>query len=154
MPNLQDHVKKIAASLKAWEQQIARDIVAVEAEQFHEKNFRDEGFTDASLQKWPARKPPRQNKTKPTPPDKNKGRALLVQSSTLKGHALKGRTLSSAVEFVMPLDYMKVHNEGGKAGRGKGFTMPKRQYIGESAYLDKRIEEKARRFLDEQLKNL
>ena len=35
--------------------------------------------------------------------------------------------------------YAVVHNEGLKAGRGKGFIMPKRQFIGESAELTKQV---------------
>jgi len=34
-------------------------------------------------------------------------------------------------------EYAKVHNEGLRAGRGKGFVMPKRQFIGKSATHDK-----------------
>lgn len=38
--------------------------------------------------------------------------------------------------------YGDVHNSGGKAGRGSGFTMPQRQFIGDTAELrDKTIKE-------------
>lgn len=35
--------------------------------------------------------------------------------------------------------YGAVHNEGLKAGRGAGFTMPRRQFIGESAELNRAV---------------
>lgn len=149
----------MAASLPRLEQNIARDIIAVEAEQFHAKNFRDEGFTDTTLQKWPKRKTTIKN-TKSYEGgiyelnNKDKGKAVLVQSSTLKGHALKGRVWGSQVKFVFPLEYEKVHNEGGRAGRGTGFQMPKRQFVGESEYLKNRIEAKAQKYMDQFFKNI
>ncbi len=38
------------------------------------------------------------------------------------------------------LIYAAVHNSGGRAGRGSGFQMPKRQFIGDSPELKKHIE--------------
>ena len=35
--------------------------------------------------------------------------------------------------------YAGVHNSGGRAGRGRGFQMPKRQFIGRSKKLDDKI---------------
>lgn len=135
--------RKLAESIPHLEAQIVRDIVAVEAEAFHEKNFRDEAFTDQSMVKWAPRKKSDKNPAR---------RALLVKSGTLKGHALKGRTKKDAVEFVFPLEYERVHNEGGRSGRGAGFQMPQRQFIGESEYLKKRIEAKAKAYMDAHFK--
>ena len=168
----QEFFAKLAAELPNIERRIAHDIIAVEAEQFHAKNFKDEGFTDVSLEKWPASKKP----------DKNPARkAILVQSSTLKGHAIKGRAHGNQVDFIFPLDYEKLHNEGGEVAiteksrrffwfkyketndvfwknlaltKKSSITMPKRQFVGQSAYLDKKIKEKAQRYLDQYLKNL
>ncbi len=137
--------QKLQNELPQLERRIAADIVAVEAQNFHAKNFRDESFTDVASVKWPARKPnaPR-----------NRGRSLLVDSGTMRGHALSAQTVGDTVRFVFPLDYEQVHNEGGRAGRGGGFQMPKRQFVGESEYLNKKIEAKAKRFLDAHLNNL
>lgn len=127
--------RRLQNSLPQLEHHIVKDIIEVEAEAFHEKNFRDEGFTDVGFQKWQPRKP--------TKKDKGKGkRGLLVDTSLMKGHALKGTTRGKQVDFEFPLAYMRVHNEGGKAGRGAGFTMPKRQYVGPSQYLEARIQQK------------
>ena len=46
--------------------------------------------------------------------------------------------------------YGRVHNEGLHAGRGKGFTMPRRQFMGESPELDDLIIRK----LEEKLKSI
>lgn len=141
----QEYFRKLAKGIPRIEREVANDIVAVEAENFHAKNFRDEGFTDVALQKWKPRKKP----------DKRAGRrALLVQSGAMKGHAIKGRVHDNAVDFIFPLEYMKVHNEGGKAGRGAGFQMTQRQFVGESEYLKKRIDEKVKRYLDAYLNEI
>ena len=46
--------------------------------------------------------------------------------------------------------YGRVHNEGLRAGRGKGFTMPRRQFMGEHPELDDLIIRK----LEEKLKQI
>lgn len=45
--------------------------------------------------------------------------------------------------------YARVHNEGLRAGRGSGFTMPKRQFMGEHPELNKLIIEELERKLKE-----
>jgi phage gpG-like protein len=50
--------------------------------------------------------------------------------------------------------YAAVHNEGLMAGRGKGFKMPKRQFMGESPTLNKLIIQELQRKLAEMAKNL
>lgn len=140
-----DYFRRLAAALPALEAQIVRDVIAVEAERIHAENFRAEAFIDTPPDKWQARKKGDKNPNR---------RALLVKTGTLKGHALKGRTRKGAVEFVFPLAYEKVHNEGLKAGRGKGFDMPKRQFVGESKVLTERINKKAKQLFDDTLKKV
>lgn len=50
--------------------------------------------------------------------------------------------------------YAAVHNEGLKAGRGKGFIMPKRQFMGESPELNKLIVEELQRKLADMAQKL
>lgn len=50
--------------------------------------------------------------------------------------------------------YAAVHNEGLKAGRGKGFKMPKRQFMGQSETLNKLIVEEIERKLGEMIKKI
>jgi phage gpG-like protein len=139
-----DYFRRLANSMPQLERKILNDVIAVEAERIHAENFRAEAFIDAAPQKWPARKKADKDPAK---------RALLVKTGTLKGHALKGRVQSDAVAFVFPLAYEKVHNEGGQAGRGAGFKMPKRQFVGESQVLTGRIKKKAEILITEHLKN-
>lgn len=141
--NASDYFRRLANSMPALERRILNDVIAVEAERIHAENFRAEQFTDTPPEKWPARK----KAEKPR-------RALLVKTGTLKGHALKGRVAGDAVEFVFPLEYERVHNEGLRAGRGKGFKMPKRQFVGESQVLTDRIKKKAQTLITQHLKSI
>lgn len=143
MSGASDFFKKLQNNIGNIEQEILTKVIAVEAENFHAKNFADEGFTDTSLQKWTPRK-------KAVTPK----RSLLVKTSTMKGQALKGQVKGGSVDFAFSLDYMKVHNEGGQSGRGNGFTMAKRQFVGESEYLKKKIEAQATKLIDLKLNNL
>lgn len=143
MSGAADFFRRLQQQLSSLEQEIAQVVVAVEAENFHSENFRKEGFTDVGFQPWP----PRKKQERPR-------RALLVKTGALKGHALKGRRQGSQVDFIFPLPYMRVHNEGGKAGRGKGFQMPKRQYVGRSNLLEDRIRQKATIIINRRLNRL
>ncbi len=128
-------------NLPKIKQEIIADVLVVETRNFTRKNFRDGGFTDTSFSAW-----------KPRKKDKEPGRAILVKSGTMKRHAATPQKTAKGVNFVFPLEYEAVHNYGLKAGRGKGFDMPERKYIGESQYLNKKIEAKAKKILDKYLK--
>ena len=120
----------------------APKIMAVEAKKHAQESFENQGFTDRSLEKWKDLKP----KTW-----KNKSNdKVLTETAHLAGsidfnidyNQLQVQIAAKGVE------YAQVHNEGGKAGRGKGFQMPKRQFMGPSAQLNDRI----RKALDEKLR--
>lgn len=120
--------------------EITKQIVQVEAENFHADNFRREGFTDRSFQKWKKRKTA----------DKNpKRRSLLVKTGALKRAATRSSTNKNLgrVRFKFPSTYMRVHNEG--IGR-----MPKRQFIGKSWKLEQAVMRKANILIQRKLKGL
>lgn len=137
--------KRLVRDMKNLERTVARQVVAVEAQKFHAQNFRKGGFTDRSFKKWKARK--KSDK-------KGNKRALLVDSGAMKRAATKGKINGSKVDFRFSLAYMKVHNEGLRAGRGSGFKMTKRKYIGKSHYLNNQIKRKARILLNRKLNGL
>lgn len=145
MSGAADFFKRVQAGIKQMEREIAATIVEVEAENFHEENFQKQGFTDVGFQPWAPRKNPDKN---PLP------RSLLVQTGVMKGHATKATNSGNKVIFKFPSDYMQVHNEGGRAGRGSGFTMPKRQFIGKSKLLETRIEKKVIEYMKRKLNNI
>lgn len=151
MPNIKpaEFFKKLRDAIPQLERDIAAHVVAVEAENQFASHFRREGFEDKAFTAWQARDP----KAK-----RNEGRSLLVDTGRLRRAATKGRVEGDAVRFTVPLVYANVHNSDNpaerRAGRGKGFTMPQRKFIGQSEALDRRIERKARQLLDQKLSNL
>lgn len=108
MPNNKDFKQVLNATLN--------DIKVSLNEEF-DKNFERKAFFD---EKW-----------KPRKYDKNKRGSLLVVTSRLR-KSIKARVDRNSVIFTSDTPYASVHNEGLKSGRGKGFTMPKRQFIGDS----------------------
>ena len=93
-------------------------------------NFKRQGFMDRSLKRWKPRK-------KPDP-----GRAILVKTGLLRRSIRRLSTTNKRVTIGSKgkaAVYAGVHNYGLKAGRGKGFKMPKRQFLGQSHTTDKRI---------------
>ena len=145
MPGAADFFRRLQRSIPQLRQEVLDTVIKTEAERFHAMNFRKGGFTDTGFRKWKGRERS----------DKNpKRRALLVKSGAMKRHATTGRTVGKEVQFVFPLAYMRVHNGGGKSGRGKGFNMPKRQYVGRSRFLEKKIGKKAALLIRHRLNKL
>ena len=95
------------------------------------KSFRDEGFTDETLSKWVPRK--HQNKA-----DRRtkRRRALLVDSGNLrKSLRVKSANFRSIRVGSYGIPYAERHNKG-LGG------MPKRQFIGRSAMLRRKMEDR------------
>ncbi len=136
-------------------------IVAREGQNHFEESWDKQGFTDSSLKKWDTRKEPKKKfrkdgkklKSYKKWQAKNKGRAILVSHrSDTKGGHLKDSIYSlikgTKIIFKSDKPYAAVHNYGGKAGRGSGFDMPQRQFIGESKKLNKNILDKITRTIE------
>ena len=103
-------------------------------------NFREQGFNGS---KWQSRKN-----------NKDSGRNILigkgrkgatggklrrdVANSVTTGH--KNSNLSYTL--IVENEYARVHNEGLKSGRGSGFIMPKRQFVGMTSKLNAKILQK------------
>jgi phage gpG-like protein len=109
-------------------------IAKVEGLRFIADNFKHEGFEEktGSYKSW------KKNK------DKNK-KTLIGEkrgSSLKRSWQQESSATGTTAEFKSSLIYAEVHNEGLKAGRPPGFTMPQRQMIGNSSALNDRIEKK------------
>lgn len=133
---------KSARNIRGLQREVIRTVVKVEADNFHADNFKREGFKNKRMSKWPARKKAESPR-----------RSLLVDSGNLKRKATHGVSKKKGVEYTIP-QYGRVHNEGLKAGPGKGFKMPQRKFIGVSKELDKRIQKKAFTLITKRLKRL
>ena len=134
------------------------DIIEVEGTNFIKKNFQDEGFNDSGLEKWEKRKTTdskgRDNTRYRTNRVGRKGSLnkygrIIQDRPILTGHAtggdklrnsIRARKQGNSVVFFTYKQYAKRHNEGLN-------RMPKRQFMGKSKYLDRRIRDKFGRYL-------
>jgi len=138
-PQLEAAQKKFKANAKIILAQAANEAV-----NHFKANFKLGGFMDRSLEKW-----------KPRKNNKDKGRGILIGkgSGRLK-RSIKRSSLSATRTIIgvsgTPTKYASVHNFGLRAGRGKGFIMPKRQFMGESKVLSKKIS----RLIERRLKKI
>ena len=137
------------------------EVIGGEAEKFYKKSFRDEGFTDKSLEKWKDVK----RRTNPRPSQRKKASSsgsrkfVSPEGVETSGQAILTNSgyLGESIKYEVTPPYIvihasgkgddggkiaQVHNEGGKAGRkSKQFDMPQRQFIGKSATLKNLITE-------------
>jgi hypothetical protein len=158
--NLNDLQKLLDKAAKDIPDKALR-VIGVEGKKFISKNFRDEGFTDTSLQKWEKRKTTDNRGRDITRyrtdlrgkvgnlnqyGQQNKGRAVLVGFDT-GGNKIKNSFNyrislgSKQVSFYTAKAYAERHNEGKD-------RMPKRQFIGQSNYLNEQIAKKISTELD------
>nr|DAR27459.1 MAG TPA: virion morphogenesis protein [Caudoviricetes sp.] len=81
--------------------------------------------------------------------------SLMVDSAALMNSVRAAEVTPQRIVWSAGNDkvpYAEVHNTGGRAGRGRGFTMPKRQFIGDSAELQAKIEQRINTYLRTVLK--
>ena len=140
-------------------------IIGVEGKNFIQKNFRDEGFSDSSTEKWQERKTEdRQGRDITRYRTSRRGKAgnlnkygsSIKDRAILTGFATGGNKLrnsfryrvsigSSQVTFYTYKEYAERHNEGLDG-------MPKRRFMGKSAYLNTQISKKINKELDKILR--
>lgn len=111
------------------------------------KSFDLEGFNDLPVKNW---KPLKRQRAEPYRSNK-----ILTKTGALK-KSLKSRAYVGKriwwVEIYSNLAYANVHNEGLRSGRGRGFKMPKRQFMGESKSLDRKIQTRINNRLNQAFK--
>jgi phage gpG-like protein len=109
------------------------------AKNFFVENFRKQGFDDKTVQRWKPRKRTTY-RTKSGRIVNDTTRAILVKEGDLRRSIIRvPNRAAMSVKIQTDLIYAKVHNEGLRAGRGKGFIMPKRQFIGDSYNLNEKV---------------
>jgi phage gpG-like protein len=110
------------------------------AKVFFVESFRKQGFDDKTVQKWKPRKRTTY-KTKRGKVVDDTTRAILVKTGDLRRSIIRNPANRAALTVKISTDlvYAKVHNDGLRAGRGKGFNMPKRQFIGDSYNLNEKV---------------
>lgn len=109
------------------------------AKNFFVENFRKQGFDDKTVQRWKPRKRTTY-RTKSGRIVNDTTRAILVKEGDLRRSIIRvPNRAAMSVKIQTDLIYAKVHNDGLRAGRGNGFIMPKRQFIGDSYNLNEKV---------------
>ena len=124
IPDIRKVSKKLRAKLPL--------VIANKAKNHYLEGFRRGGrMTDKSRAGWDTRKGR----------DKQRGnRAILVKSGALRNDLdIRKTTLEEIVLGTQDTIYASVHNNGERAGRGAGFQMPQREFLGDSLSLDRKI---------------
>jgi phage gpG-like protein len=147
--NLSDLLATKAALLTKYVKTSVPRIIGVEAKKHFREGFQKEGFTDKVLEPWAEVKRRdasrlKRNKNGKISKRQNRDqlRKILVDSGHMRdsiGYDINGMEIEVGTDD----DKGKVmaHNEGTKtAGRNKNITIPKRQFIGPSEALNKKIE--------------
>lgn len=140
--------------LKSQQAQLARAMnsdlpvaIGKKAVDLFTENFQKEGFQDNGVKPW------KEVKRRLRPARGAAGaRKILTGKTGDLGRSIRYETAPGKVTVFSDVVYAEVHNQGLKTGRGKGFTMPKRQFIGESADLDRIVKEEIEKTLNRILK--
>lgn len=118
-------------------------VIGIEAKKHFQGSFERgiEGFTDDKIEKWPDIKEATKKK-------KRRQNGTLPPVLTDKGHLRDSIVWEAdydqqAAVLSSDLSYAEVHNEGGGPK-----NMPKRQFMGESKQLEKKIVNKIEKELD------
>ena len=78
---------------------------------------------------------------------RNAMRQILVGRTGNLRSSIRYKVGDGYVDFYSDAEYGAVHNQGLPSGRGGGFTMPKRQFIGHHKEVDKVIRKAIEQFL-------
>lgn len=122
--------RKILEGLKPDMQEIA-ELAAATGVSYFKGSFRRKGFDGVA---WPPAKTVRAGK--------RRGGSLMVRSAALLNSVRAAEVAQDRVVWAAgneKVPYAQVHNEGGRAGRGAGFDMPQRQFMGEAEELERQL---------------
>lgn len=128
--------KKILKDIQVFKPQLEKvvDAMGVLAANHFTTSFRNQGFTDETLERWQPRKR--------TERSRMGNRAILVKTGRLRRSIRSKRFGLLSVKIYTDVPYASVHNNGERSGRGRSFKMPKRQFIGYSGVLNRKIIDK------------
>ncbi|MDR0206670.1 MAG: phage virion morphogenesis protein [Bacteroidales bacterium] len=137
------NIKRLTTEYKEFFDKYAPVIAGKEAVSFFKKSFQNEAW---GRNKWQEVKRRQSEKTKGVA----KTRKILTGATGDLARSIEVKETSpgtvviwtNPTAFKSKEPYGRVHNEGLKAGRGAGFTMPKRQFMGNDPELNKIIIEK------------
>jgi len=145
--NIEEHIRQLYhqnTEFQRWFNNDLPEMVGVEAVNHFTESFQNEGFTDETLEKWQEVK----RRSDPKRIDRAAAsRPILTGDTGDLGRSIESKAQPGEVKITAATtaagsdkDYAAAHNEGTTtAGRGNKTKIPKRQFIGKSAVLDKKI---------------
>jgi phage gpG-like protein len=160
----QERLHNMEKEFKAFFSAYGPAIAANVAVGLFKKNFQTESFFGEKWQEVKRRQDTWIRNGKPVKnPTRGAGRKrkILTGKTGDLGRSIKikavvpGRAViwSDPGEFRSKQPYGPVHNEGLRAGRGKGFIMPRRQFIGDAPALRQAIADELDRKIKEIIQN-
>ena len=81
--------------------------------------------------------------------------SLMIDSAALMNSVRIARATPQEVVWTAgnaKVPYAEVHNTGGRAGRGRGFQMPRRQYMGDAEELRQKIIARLKAYMQSRIK--
>lgn len=139
-----NEARKILQAQKNLQRQLKGFIVVmgIDSKNHFVGSFRNQGFEDNTIQRWKPRKNEIAGGIARVSRKFKGSRAILVKTGDLRRSIRVISKNYNSVTIGSDLVYAQVHNDGLRAGRGRGFKMPKRQFIGHSKKLIDRLKEK------------
>jgi phage gpG-like protein len=127
-------IKQHSTELKKLFERDLPIIIGKEAVEHFKKNFQKESW---ERNKWIEVK----RRENPWTKGAKRTRKILTGDTGDLGRSIQYTPESGKTTVHSDLIYAAVHNWGLKAGRGSGFTMPQRKFIGESEELNNKIKD-------------
>ena len=120
------HLKSVQIDIKTFANRDAPRIAAKVAIDHFKENFQNERF---EKKKW---KEVKRRKDKYIKGARATRKILTGDTGDLGRSVENAKYTIGKATIISDLPYSAVHNEGLRAGRGRGFKMPKRQFMGDS----------------------
>ncbi len=132
----QQELNRLQTEFKELFAKYAPTIAGKTAVSYFKKNFQNEAWGRVKWQEVKRRTDPHVKGAKATRKILPGETGDLARSIEIKSISNGQVVIWTAPSAFSKEPYGRVHNEGLRAGRGKGFIMPKRQFMGESEELN------------------
>lgn len=132
----QQETSRLQKEFKELFEKYAPTIAGKTAVSYFKKNFQNEAWGRVKWQEVKRRTDPHVKGAKATRKILTGETGDLARSIEIKSISNGQVVIWTSPSAFSKEPYGRVHNEGLRAGRGKGFIMPKRQFMGESEELN------------------
>lgn len=136
-------IKQIAANIRNRMATTIPQNMRIMALEHFDNSFRNQGFTDSGFQPWKPRKQEKRvvflgRRQRASRKNAAANRAILIRSGRLR-RSIRARLSGKSIIFTSDVEYAKIHNEGGQAGRRLASKIPRRRFAGRSVMLEAEI---------------